>query len=226
MPALDAIVVGGGPAGSAAACVLAQAGKRVAVVERARFPRYHVGESLLPHCYHTLERLGALDLVRSAGFQTKHSVRFVTADGRMSRPFRFQEHHDHPSSQTWQVERATFDRLMLEHAAASGAQVHQETRATELLEEDGRVVAFLSAHPRVALPVVDLPPSARIGDLYVADTHRRRGIGRALVEELVRVARHAGHPRVEVGTLVADARAVAFWRSVGFAEWQVTLARG
>ncbi|MCB9669530.1 MAG: GNAT family N-acetyltransferase [Alphaproteobacteria bacterium] len=93
-------------------------------------------------------------------------------------------------------------------------------------EEDGRVVAFLSAHPRVALPVVDLPPSARIGDLYVADTHRRRGIGRALVEELVRVARHAGHPRVEVGTLVADARAVAFWRSVGFAEWQVTLARG
>ncbi|MCB9664635.1 MAG: tryptophan 7-halogenase [Alphaproteobacteria bacterium] len=144
---VDAIVVGGGPAGSTAAAVLARAGRSVAVLERARFPREHIGESLLPHVWYTLDRIGAVDLVAKAGFQRKHSVRFVSADGRMSRPFLFQEHKDHPSSQTWQVERATFDRLLLEHAEASGAVVHQGTRAKALIEEDGRVVGVRAEGP-------------------------------------------------------------------------------
>lgn len=92
-------------------------------------------------------------------------------------------------------------------------------------EEHGQLAGFLSAFPRVAVPVVDLAPTARIGDLYVADSHRRRGIGRALVDDLRRRTRAAGYPRLEVGTLSADARAQAFWRALGFADWQVLLAR-
>ena len=140
----DAIVVGGGPAGSAAAAVLARAGKRVAVVERTRFPRYHIGESLLPYAWWTLERIGALERVKAQAFQSKRGVQFVSAGGKASQPFLFSEHLDHEAAHTWQVERATFDRVMLDHAEACGATVFRETRATALVEEDGRAVGVVA----------------------------------------------------------------------------------
>ncbi|MCB9681699.1 MAG: tryptophan 7-halogenase [Alphaproteobacteria bacterium] len=144
---VDAIVVGGGPAGSAAAAMLARAGRSVVVVERSRFPRYHVGESLLPYAWWTLDRIGALDKVRAAGFQSKRSVSFVTADGMQSRPFHFTEHLDHEAASTWQVERSVFDRLLLDHAAEQGAVVLSETLATGLIEQDGRVVGITARGP-------------------------------------------------------------------------------
>lgn len=144
----DVVVIGGGPAGSSAAITLAQKGHRVCVVERQTFPRYHVGESLLPWCYWTFQRLGVLDQVKEAGFQIKQSVQFVTASGRLSAPFHFKDqpidgctHHD--ASTTWQVERATFDHLLLKRAEDLGVTVHYNTRASGLLSDDtGRVVGI------------------------------------------------------------------------------------
>lgn len=147
----DAVVVGGGPAGSTAASVLARAGKDVVVVERSRFPRYHIGESLLPYCWWTLDRIGVLDKVKAHGFQSKNGVRFIMADGRVSKPFIFSDHLEHEAAWTWQVDRASFDKVMLEHAASCGAEVHQDTRATAAIEEGGRVVGVHAEGPSGAL---------------------------------------------------------------------------
>ena len=136
----EALVIGGGPAGAAAATVLAQAGRDVVLLEASSGPRYRIGESLLPHCYHTLERLGVREKVARAGFVEKRSVQFISADGTRSRPFYFDSHLDHPAATTWQVVRKDFDTLLLDHAQKSGVTIRMGTTATRLLESDGRVV--------------------------------------------------------------------------------------
>jgi len=120
----DVIIVGAGPAGATAATILAMHGRKVVVLEREAFPRYHVGESLLPFCYPTLHRMGLVDKLNAAGFVKKYSVQFATTDGRMSQPFYFSDHLDgHPAGQTWQVERSVFDRMLTDTAAALGAEI-------------------------------------------------------------------------------------------------------
>ena len=137
----DAIVVGGGPAGSTSAALLAEHGRRVLLVEKERFPRYHVGESLMPFCYFPLHRLGVIDQMDRLGFVEKLSVQFVTQDGSRSQPFYFFQHYDHPSSTTWQVNRDEFDLMLLENALAKGAVVCQETKVTAFLRgEAGEIV--------------------------------------------------------------------------------------
>ena len=133
----DVIVIGGGPAGATAAALLAEYGHEVAVLEKSKFPRYHVGESLMPFCYHTLDRLGLVEEMDKAGFTQKLSVQFVTQDGQQSRPFYFFQHYDHPSSTTWQVLRSQFDRLILDRARDNGARVYELTAAKSLIERDG-----------------------------------------------------------------------------------------
>ncbi len=93
-------------------------------------------------------------------------------------------------------------------------------------EEGGALVGFLAGMPRAPLPVLTTPPSARVTDLYVAPSHRRRGAGRAMVEAFAAAGAEAGYPVLEVGTLVRDARAVGFWRALGLVEQQVVLVRG
>ncbi len=132
----DVLVVGGGPAGATTAALLARQGWTVNVVEKSRHPRYHIGESLMPYCWYSLQRLGVLD--QMAGFTKKYSVQFVTMDGKQSRPFYFFQHHDHPSSTTWQVVRSQFDEILINQAIKDGAVIHSHQRAhTPTYGDDG-----------------------------------------------------------------------------------------
>lgn len=129
----QALVLGGGPAGCAAATVLAQQGRKVVLLEKDRFPRYHVGESLIPFCYFTLERLGMIPKLKASHFVKKYSVQFAAPDGRISTPFYFFQHFDHPAAQTWQVLRSEFDQMMLDNAREHGVDVVEQAVAGEHL---------------------------------------------------------------------------------------------
>jgi flavin-dependent dehydrogenase len=135
----DAIVVGAGPAGSSTAALLAEKGHDVLVVEKEKFPRYHVGESLMPFCYFPLERLGLVDTLMESANPRKYCVQFVRQDGFLSQPFYFFQHFDHPSSTTWQVWRSEFDKMILDKARANGASVMEETKAKGLIKNGERV---------------------------------------------------------------------------------------
>src|SRR5271154_6916567 len=104
------LVIGGGPAGSTAATLIAQHGQRVRLFEREHFPRFHIGESLIPETYHVLKRLKMLDKMKGSHFVKKFSVQFVNQHGKLSEPFYFLDHKPHESSQTWQVLRSEFDQ--------------------------------------------------------------------------------------------------------------------
>src|ERR1043166_6961189 len=90
----DAILIGGGPAGSSAAAILSEHGRRVLLLEREKFPRYHIGESLLPFTFGPLERLGLISKMKKSHFVKKYSVIFVQPDGRSSQPFYFFNRYD------------------------------------------------------------------------------------------------------------------------------------
>ena len=92
--------------------------------------------------------------------------------------------------------------------------------------EGDELCGFVHGFPVAMVPVLDVPATARVADLWVAPTMRRRGLGKTLVETFIANARKAGFPRLEVTTLSDDARARAFWWALGFADWQVTLLRG
>jgi flavin-dependent dehydrogenase len=131
----DAIVIGGGPAGSTAATILAQEGRRVVLLEKEKFPRYHIGESLLPFGYFTLERTGILEKIKKSHFTKKYSVQFVTPDGRSSVPFYFHTHLPHEAAQTWQVLRSELDQMLLDNAREKGATVIEEMTAREAIRD-------------------------------------------------------------------------------------------
>ena len=135
----DVIVVGGGPAGSTTGALLAEKGHDVLILEKEKFPRYHVGESLMPFCYFPLERLGLVDTLMESGNPKKYCVQFVRQDGFLSQPFYFFQHFDHPSSTTWQVWRSEFDKMIMDKARENGASVLEETRAKSLIKSENRV---------------------------------------------------------------------------------------
>jgi flavin-dependent dehydrogenase len=135
----EAIVIGGGPAGSTAAALLAAKGRRVVVLEREKFPRYHIGESLLPYAYFTLERLGLAERMTRSHFTRKYSVQFVSMKGRLSVPFYFFQHLDHPAAATWQVLRSEFDQMLLDNARERGAEVIEQITAREFTRRNGAV---------------------------------------------------------------------------------------
>ena len=144
----DAIIIGGGPAGATAGALLAEKGRRVLILEKEKFPRYHIGESMMPFCWFTLNRLGVVGEMDRIAYTKKYSVQFVTADGRQSQPFYFFQHYDHPSAVTWQVERADFDLMLLNNARAKGAEVREQTAVKRVLKDDGgRVVGVEAVGP-------------------------------------------------------------------------------
>jgi flavin-dependent dehydrogenase len=136
----DVVVVGGGPAGSTASTLIAQKGYKVQLFERERFPRFHIGESLIPETYWVLKRLNMLPKLQKSHFTKKYSVQFVNANGKLSAPFYFWDNKPHECSQTWQVVRSEFDQMMLENAREHGVDAQEGVRVLDVLMEDGRAV--------------------------------------------------------------------------------------
>ncbi len=136
----DVAVIGGGPAGAAAATFLQRAGHRCLILERATFPRYHIGESLIPNTHGTLDRLGLLPKLKTSHFPEKYSVRFVPESGKSSDPFYFSETVEGDAARTWQVERSEFDCICLDHARANGVEVRSPVMVQSVLFDAQRAV--------------------------------------------------------------------------------------
>ncbi len=134
----DVVVIGGGPAGSTVSALIAQQGYKVQLFERERFPRFHIGESLIPETYWVLKRLGMLEKMQQSHFVKKYSVQFVNASGKLSAPFYFWDNKPHECSQTWQVVRSEFDLMMLNNARAHGVGAHEGVRVRDVLFEGQR----------------------------------------------------------------------------------------
>ncbi len=151
----DVIVIGGGPAGSTTAALVAEYGHRVLLLERERFPRFQIGESLMPGTYWSFKRLGVLEKLKKSAFVRKYSVQFFGASGKGSAPFYFHRHDPHESSVTWQVLRSEFDRMMLDNAREKGACVTQGTAVQEVLFDGRRAVGVRAKYSDGSLN--DLP---------------------------------------------------------------------
>lgn len=136
----DVVVIGGGPAGSTVSTLAAQRGLKVRLYERDRFPRFHIGESLIPETYWVFRRLNMLDKMKASPFVKKYSVQFVNAAGKESAPFYFHDNKPHECSQTWQVIRSEFDQMMLDNAREHGVEVIQPARVLEVLFDGDRAV--------------------------------------------------------------------------------------
>lgn len=143
----DVIVIGGGPAGSSVASILAREGRSVVLFEKERFPRHHIGESLMTDTYFTFQRMGLLEKLKQSPFVRKYSVQFANPAGKESRPFYFFEANHHESAVTWQVTRSQFDLLLIEHAANQGATVYQETQIKRVLFEGDRAYGVEAKMP-------------------------------------------------------------------------------
>lgn len=144
----DCLIIGAGPGGASAAIILADAGHRVCVLERETFPRYRLGESLLPFCYFSLQRLGMLDAMKQSSFVKKHSVQFASKSGKISAPFYFDEHMKHDASQTWQVERAEFDNMLIEQAKSKGVDFKEGVEVRDFVhDEHGKVEGVTARTP-------------------------------------------------------------------------------
>jgi len=123
----DVIVIGGGPAGSTTATLLAKQGFDVLLLERERFPRFQIGESLLPFNNDVFARLGILDQLEQGDFVPKYGAEFVTGDGSRGYTFRFDQNLEAPHNRAFQVTRAKFDELLMKTANEAGVAVRQET---------------------------------------------------------------------------------------------------
>lgn len=121
----DTIIIGGGPGGTSAASYLARAGKKVLLLEKEVFPRFHIGESLLPYNLRIFREIGFMPTLEGAGFFPKFGAQFHLSNGTKRSDFVFREGRYTEETQAVQVERATFDHLLLKHARKCGAEVRE-----------------------------------------------------------------------------------------------------
>ncbi len=127
----DVIIIGGGPTGSSLAIYLARQGLDVQILEKAKFPREHVGESMLPYCYHLFEELGVLDKMKK-NFSRKPGVTFSNPDGKQASHWCFDKVVDGPSSLSFHARRSEFDQMMLEHARSEGVEALEEMQVMDV----------------------------------------------------------------------------------------------
>src|SRR5947207_3862446 len=134
----DVAIIGGGPAGSTAATLLACAGRRVLVLERDKFPRFHIGESLLPFSMQTFDRLGVREKLDRT-FLPKFGGEIVAACGTKGVKFYFKDGFRSRRDRSYQVTRSEFDKLLLDHSRENGAEVREETDVKNIAFENERV---------------------------------------------------------------------------------------
>ncbi len=134
----DVAIVGGGPAGSTAATLLARAGRRVVVLEREKFPRFHIGESLLPFSTQTFDRLGVREKLDRT-FLPKYGGEIVAACGTRGVKFYFKDGFRSRRDRAYQVTRSEFDKLLLDHSRENGAEVREETEVKKIAFKPDRV---------------------------------------------------------------------------------------
>ena len=176
----DTIIIGGGPAGSTAATLIAQQGYRVLLLERDAEPTFKIGESLIPATYWTFKRLGMLEKLRASHFPQKFSVQFFTRTGKATNPFYFFDTNPHESSVTWQVLRSEFDQMLLDNATEKGVEVRRGVRVRKVLFEGDKAVGVVSqngkngqSHEKNNLETIQ-------GTVIVDSTGQRSLIGRQL----------------------------------------------
>jgi flavin-dependent dehydrogenase len=136
MSRYDVIVMGGGPAGSSAGSLLARRGKKVLVLERELFPRFHIGESLIPMCNDVLKEMGVWDKIRQGGFMVKPGAEFTPGNSCGVLRLWFKHNGLPQNAWTYQVERSKFDKILLDHAASVGCEVRQQARVKEVSFEN------------------------------------------------------------------------------------------
>src|SRR6202035_4564928 len=127
----DVAIIGGGPAGSTAATMLAQAGHSVIVFEREKFPRFHIGESLLPFSMQTFDRLGVREKL-DATFLPKYGGEIMAACGTKGIKFYFKDGFRSQRDRAYQVTRSEFDKLLLDNSRENGAEVREETEVKKI----------------------------------------------------------------------------------------------
>ncbi|MBA2433561.1 MAG: tryptophan 7-halogenase, partial [Chthoniobacterales bacterium] len=151
----DVAIIGGGPAGSTAATLLARAGRRVIVCEREKFPRFHIGESLLPISMKTFTRLGVHEKFERAGFLRKYGGEMAGACSEKGVKFYFKDGYRSQTETSYQVPRAEFDKVLLDHAAENGAEVREQTPVKKVEFFDDHVELQIEQEKISARYVID-----------------------------------------------------------------------
>ena len=169
----DTIVIGGGPAGSTVATLVAEQGHRVLLLERTSTPQFKIGESLIPATYWTFKRLGMLEKLRASHFPQKYSVQFYSRTGKASNPFYFFQTNPHDSAVTWQVLRSEFDQMLLDNAKEKDVEIRRGIGVREVLFEGDTATGVVTQN-------VDGTRETLNATVIVDSTGQRSLIGRQL----------------------------------------------
>jgi len=187
----EIVIIGAGPAGAVAAGLLRAKGHEVLILERQQFPRFSIGESLLPHCMEFIEEAGMLPAVKNAGFQPKNGAAFGW--GERHTYFDFRDKFSPGPGTTFQVQRAHFDKVLADEAECLGAEVRYRQEVTE--------VDFSSENPRLTVRNLDDGSTYHVRSRYVLDAS---GYGRVLARLLDLERSSSLPPRKAIFTHVED----------------------